>query len=100
VPESDDDDGEGAECESLTPDHCAAEGGTMISATGCDPNPCSPTPSADPRIACCTPDGGETECRHRTAAECDAHQGVNMGAVSCHSNPCGGDGGGGHEGDN
>lgn len=98
VPEDGDEDGEGAECKLLGADQCASRGGTMISATGCDPNPCSATPSADPRIACCTQDGGETECRHRTAAECDAHQGVNKGAVSCGSNPCGTSSGGGGEG--
>ena len=103
VPEDDDDDGEGAECRVLTPDHCAEEHGTMISTTGCDPNPCQPTPPADPRIVCC---GGEDggECEHRTAAECDAHQGLNKGTGSCDPNPCGnggqdGDGGNGHDGD-
>lgn len=100
VPEEDNDDGEGAECRVFTPDHCAAEHGTMISAAGCDPNPCEPTPPADPRIVCC---GGEHggECEHRTAAECDAHQGVNKGPGSCDPNPCGnGDGGGdGDDGD-
>jgi len=100
VPEDGDDDGEGAECKLLGADQCASRGGTMISAAGCDPNPCSPTPPAEPRIACCTQDEGESECRYRTAAECDAHQGVNKGEVSCRSDPCGdaGGGGGGDEG--
>jgi len=89
VPEDGDEDGEGAECRLLGADQCASKGGTMISAAGCDPNPCSPTPPAEPRIACCTQDDGDDECRYRTAAECDAHQGVNEGAVSCRSNPCG-----------
>jgi hypothetical protein len=97
VPEHDDEDGEGAECKPLTPDRCASKGGTMISATACDPNPCNPTPPAEPRIACCTPDDGEMECHHRTAAECAAHQGVNKGAVSCDANPCGSGGDGGHD---
>lgn len=87
VPQSDDEDGEGAECDDLTPDECSAEGGTMVSATGCDPNPCEPTPPADPRIACCTGDGNLT-CGHSTASECDAAQGVNLGAGSCDPNPC------------
>ncbi len=94
VPEGDDDDGEGTECEVVGTDECARKGGTMISASGCDPNPCSPTPPAEPLVACCTQDDGETECHRRTAAECDAHQGVNKGDVSCDTDPCSsGDGG-------
>ena len=87
IPDSDDEDGEGAECDDLTPDDCSAEGGTMISATSCDPNPCEPTPPADPRVVCCTGDGNLT-CGHSTASACTAAQGVDLGAGSCDPNPC------------
>ena len=90
VPAEDDDDGEGATCVTLTQPQCMAVGGTMVSALTCDPNPCEPTPPAEPRIRCCEPDDDGMECEHRTATECAARGGVALDAGSCSPDPCGG----------
>jgi hypothetical protein len=98
IPEDGDDDG--AECEHRSPAACAAEGGTMVSATGCEPNPCAPTPASGPAtVVCCLPDGGSAECEHRTSADCVAQGGVDKGPGSCFPDPCGTPGGQGGDGD-
>lgn len=101
IPEDGDDDG--AECEDRSPAACAAAGGIMVSAPGCDPNPCAPTPASGPAlVVCCLPHGGgDAECEHRTSADCVVEGGVDKGPGLCFPDPCGatGEGGdGGHRG--
>jgi hypothetical protein len=89
-----DDDGDEereVECEEHTAD-CAAKGGTVVTATSCDPNPCTPTPPPS-LIACCVRDEDETECKMLTPEACTSRNGVASGS-SCASHPCGN-----HEGD-
>jgi len=53
-------DDDGTECEDRTPAKCAAQGGTVSTATSCVPNPCDgSTPPAGGEIVCCIPDDGE-----------------------------------------
>ncbi len=93
-----DDDPE-VECEDdVTQAECANEGGMVVQATSCDPNPCQPVPPPQ-LVICCVPDGTETECEHVTSAECTAAHGTTSSATSCDADPCGGGGGGGN-GDN
>jgi hypothetical protein len=78
-----------AECEDRTADECAAQGGTVSTATSCLPNPCAdvpPTPGTE--VICCTPDDSGPECEDRSAAECAAEGGVVVEATSCAPNPC------------
>ncbi|HYV58188.1 MAG TPA: hypothetical protein VE911_11605 [Candidatus Nitrosopolaris sp.] len=79
------------ECEDRTPDECAAAGGTVVTATSCDPNPCTPTAPA-PEIVCCVPDhsGGSDglECEVITAQRCTDRGGTQSTATSCQPDPC------------
>jgi hypothetical protein len=82
-------DDEGPECENRTADECAAQGGIVVEATSCDPNPCAPvTPPANEDIQCCLPNNGGAECEDRTPAECAVEGGVNAGAGTCTPDPC------------
>jgi len=95
-----DDDPE-VECEhEFSAEACAAEGGTVVEATSCDPNPCTPVPPAN-LVVCCVPedDEDEIECEIRTPERCASHGGTVSAATSCADNPCGGMSGGEHEGD-
>jgi hypothetical protein len=96
-----DDDPE-VECEEDTSQaECAAQGGTLVQATSCEPNPCQPIPPAQ-IVACCVPDGDESECEEITPDHCTARDGTVNSATSCDPNPCptgsGGNGGGGDGG--
>jgi len=94
IPDHEDDGGE-VECEDRTADECANEGGIVVTATSCDPNPCSPTPAA-PEIVCCVPDDGDRhrspddgpECEVITADRCTARSGTQSTAASCDPDPC------------
>jgi hypothetical protein len=96
------DDESEAECEDVTTQaECAGNGGTVVQASSCDPNPCQVTPPVD-QAACCvmrTDDGeSETECEVISSAACTAAGGTAPGAATCDADPCGsgsGDGGGG-----
>jgi hypothetical protein len=89
-----DDDPE-TECEDdVSSADCAAQGGMVVQATSCDPNPCQPTPPPN-LVICCVPDGSESECEHITTDECTASGGTVSSATSCDADPCGGGGGGG-----
>ncbi len=105
-----DDDPE-VECEDdISAAECAAQGGTMVNATSCDPNPCQPSPPPN-LVICCVPQGDQgeqegqpqtepAECEHISADECTAAGGtVSSGATSREPDPCGGGGGGGGSGD-
>ena len=68
-----------------------AQGGTVIQATSCAPNPCAPTPPAQGDVVCCVPDhggDGPAECEDRTAAACTAAGGTVSDATSCNPDPC------------
>ena len=93
--ESHDDESE-AECKQVSSEHdCAEEGGAVVQAASCDPNPCQGTPPPD-AAACCRADHeGETECEVVSAAACTASGGTPAGVASCHPDPCGGDDGDG-----
>src|SRR5262249_62064919 len=68
------------ECEDdVSSAECAAEGGMVVHATSCDPNPCQPTPPPN-RVICCVSQGDQgqqqgqpqtepSECERITAAE-------------------------------
>lgn len=77
-----------AECEDRTAEECTAQGGTVVGATSCLPNPCGATPPADTDIVCCLPDDSGTECEDRTPAECLNQGGTVVEATSCAPNPC------------
>lgn len=82
-------DDSGPECEDRTPAECAAQGGTVSTATSCLPNPCTGTPPPTSNdIICCLPDDSGPECEDRTADECAAQGGVAVEATSCNPNPC------------
>lgn len=82
-------DDRGPECEDRTPAECAAQGGTLTTATSCLPNPCAGTPPpAGSDVICCIPDDSGPECEDRTPAECAAQGGIAVEADSCASNPC------------
>lgn len=92
-----------AECEEVASvEACMAQGGAVVSATSCDPNPCK---SAPPTTVCCVPgsvdgafvgdDGGgcdhrnETKCViHESPDACTASGGAVVSASSCEPNPC------------
>jgi hypothetical protein len=89
--ETDDDESE-TECEDRSEAECAAEGGMVVQATTCDPNPCAPVPPAD-RVTCCVPDDddpADVECEGITAEACTARGGTPATATSCEPDPCGG----------
>ncbi len=77
-----------AECEDRTAEECAAQGGTVVSATSCLPNPCGSTPPSGSEIVCCIPDDSGAECEDRTPAECLNEGGTVVEATSCTPNPC------------
>jgi hypothetical protein len=95
--ESHDDESE-AECETQGSEHdCAEEGGAVVAAASCDPNPCQGTPPSN-AAACCLSeheDDGEVEmeCEVISAEACSAAGGTAAGVASCHDDPCGGDDG-------
>lgn len=90
------------ECEELASvGACVAKGGTVVTASSCDPNPCVPV---QPSTVCCIPGsaagafiGGEDDERcprgpcvsHTSPAACAAAGGTVVSASSCHPNPCG-----------
>jgi hypothetical protein len=78
------DEGAEVECEDLTVDHCVAEGGTVVAATSCDPDPCNATPPAS-KVACCVPDDEGSECELVTPERCAAEHGTAVD--SCDPNP-------------
>ena len=83
-------DDSGPECEDRTSEECAAEGGTVSTATSCLPDPCAGvTPPAGSDVICCIPDDSGPECEDRTPAECAAEGGLVVEAGSCDPNPCG-----------
>ena len=104
-----DDDPE-VECEDdASSAECAAEGGMVVHATSCEPNPCQPTPPPN-LVICCVSQGDQgqqqgqpqtepAECAHITAAECTAEGGTASTATSCQPDPCGGGGSGGDQGE-
>ena len=82
-------DDSGSECEDRTPEECAAEGGAVVAASSCLPNPCADAHAPpDGDIVCCLPDDSGPECEDRTSAECVAGGGVVVSANSCAPNPC------------
>jgi hypothetical protein len=81
-------DDRGSECEDRTADECAAQGGTVSTATSCLPNPCADAPPVSADVVCCLPDDSGAECEDRTAAECAAQGGLAVEATSCNPNPC------------
>ena len=83
-----DDDAE-AECDDVSTADCAAAGGTVVTATSCDPNPCAAVPPAQV-VVCCVPHDGESECEIVTPDRCTAQSGTASSATSCESDPCGG----------
>jgi len=95
VNETHDDESE-SECEDVSSEaECAAEGGTVVAATSCDPNPCQPPPPTD-RVTCCVPDDdheeGESEgmeCERMSSAACAAAGGTVNTSPSCEGDPCG-----------
>jgi hypothetical protein len=103
------------ECEDRTSDECAAEGGLVVMATSCDPNPevitadrctarsgtpstvtsCDPDPCATAgpeEIVYCVPHpdnpGEASEWGIVTSGECTARSGTPSTATSCNPNPC------------
>lgn len=82
------DDGQ-PECELRSTAGCSEHHGIALTATSCDPNPCtSTTPSTPETVRCCLADDHETECEHRTAERCAAQGGTDMGPGACSPNPC------------
>lgn len=81
-------DDRGAECEDRTADECTAQGGTVVAATSCLPNPCADAPPTQTDVVCCIPDDSGNECEDRTPAECAAQGGLVVSATSCTDNPC------------
>ena len=92
-------------CADLTPEQCGAEGGTVMTADSCIPNPCD----EDEEIVCCLPgdsaagafidgdhgaDDGDGEhechvgCEDTTPAACAEAGGTVVAAESCEPNPC------------
>jgi hypothetical protein len=78
----------GSECEDRTTDECAAQGGTVMAAASCLPDPCGSTPPAGMAVVCCLPDDAGPECEDRTQADCVAGGGSVVQAASCTPNPC------------
>jgi hypothetical protein len=86
------------ECERTSEHECADEGGMVVQADSCEPDPCAPAPPAH-TVVCCVPEDGETECEVLTEEHCTAEHGTVSDATSCDTHTCGGgDGGGGDDG--
>jgi hypothetical protein len=85
-------DDRGPECEDRTQAECDAEGGTVVAAGSCLPDPCGATnpPPSGATTVCCIPDDSGPECEDRTQAECAAAGGSLVQATSCTPNPCAG----------
>jgi hypothetical protein len=83
-------DDSGSECEDRTPDQCAAQGGTVSTATSCLPNPCDGAPPPNRDLICCIPNDAGPECEDRSAEQCAAQGGIVVEASSCVGNPCAG----------
>ncbi|MEW6271910.1 MAG: hypothetical protein AB1689_21725 [Thermodesulfobacteriota bacterium] len=81
-------DDSGPECEDRTEAECAAEGGTVVDAASCLPNPCEGAPNPGVDVVCCLPDDSGPECEDRTEAECALQGGTVVDATSCAPNPC------------
>jgi hypothetical protein len=102
--ETEDDESE-TECEDQNATECAAEGGMVVEAVSCDPNPCAPVepPSGD-AVACCLTHENETECEAITTEACTASNGTAMTGATCEPDPCmsasGGDDDGDDDGEN
>jgi hypothetical protein len=100
------DDGGEVECEDRTQAACAAAGGTVVPATSCTPNPCTPTPPPADEIVCCVSHHSHsaTECEVLTPATCTAREGTPSTAAACTPDACaaspsaaGGNDGAGHD---
>jgi len=77
------------ECESRTPEECAARGGSFLANASCLPSPCAGVSPAPVDVVCCIPDDGDRpECEDRTETECVAQGGMAVEAGSCTPNPC------------
>lgn len=84
-------DDSGPECEDRTVAECAAQGGTVSTATSCLPNPCDGVaPPVGGDVVCCIPDDSGPECEDRTPSQCAAQGGIVISATSCMDNPCAG----------
>jgi hypothetical protein len=97
-----DDDPE-VECHRVPSTVCANAGGTVVTATSCEPNPCQPVPPPTVVVCCVSEhddDEGESEveCELRTPEHCSAHGGTVSTATSCDPNPCPGASGGNGDG--
>jgi len=88
-------DDDGVECKHRTPEDCTADGGTVSSASGCFPDPCTPQTAT---VVCCTVDSTcgafvdddpQVGCRDDVTAErCAMKGGTVVDAPSCEPNPC------------
>jgi hypothetical protein len=86
----DDDDAEQRACvEGTTPDQCAAQGGTVVNADSCDPNPCTMDHDGD--------DDGHDDCHDGSDGHGDGGDDDDQGDGS--GGPDRGHGHGGHGGD-
>src|SRR5262249_16807569 len=99
--DGDDDDESEIECEDVASvEACVAQGGAVVTAASCDPNPCVP---AQPSTVCCVPESAagafvgdedddgspRVECvSHASPEACAAAGGTVVSAGSCHPNPC------------
>jgi len=98
-----DDDPE-VECEDdVSQAECATQGGMVVQATSCDPNPCQPTPPPN-LVICCVSRGDQgdqegdqgedvsptepPQCERLTASDCSDEGGTVSSATSCMPNPC------------
>ncbi len=98
-----DDDPE-VECEDdVSQAECATQGGMVVQATSCDPNPCQPAPPPN-LVICCVSQGDQgdqegdqgedvprtepPQCARLTASDCSDEGGTVSSAASCMPNPC------------
>jgi len=97
LPETDEDganvtccipDDRGPECEDRTAEACAAQGGTVVAAPSCLPDPCGAAPPVGTAAVCCVPDDAGPQCEDRPQAECATAGGTMVEATSCAPNPC------------
>jgi len=76
------------ECdEDMTSSECTAAGGTVLTATSCDGDPCAQTPP-ESVLACCVLRDQEPECMLLTPEACTSEKGSASSATSCDSDPC------------
>src|SRR5581483_10322545 len=78
------------ECEDRSQSDCVAQGGTVVSATSCTPDPCAATPPPPPadEVVCCVPDDRGAECEVLTSARCADRGGVTSTATACAPDTC------------